>query len=117
MRVHDHWRIAKPTRTSLKSDTPAFASIVNLVEIADAACYPGLVSHAQQRQGRDAATMVTQTYDTATLVQMDIEHMLHPVTNLHQHARTGPLVLARGEGSRIYDTDGKEYIDGFAGLW
>jgi 4-aminobutyrate--pyruvate transaminase len=60
--------------------------------------------------------MVT-TLDTATLVQLDIDHMLHPVTNLHQHARSGPLVLARGEGSRIYDSDGTEYIDAFAGLW
>ncbi|RIK43404.1 MAG: aspartate aminotransferase family protein [Chloroflexi bacterium] len=61
--------------------------------------------------------MATTTWNTAELVQMDIEHMLHPVTNLHQHARTGPLVLARGSGSKVYDTDGKEYIDGFAGLW
>ena len=61
--------------------------------------------------------MVTTTWDTAALVQMDIDHMLHPVTNLHQHARSGPLVLARGAGSKIYDTDGKEYIDAFAGLW
>ena len=61
--------------------------------------------------------MATQVLDTATLVQLDIDHMLHPVTNLHQHAKTGPLVFARGEGSRLWDTDGKEYIDGFAGLW
>ncbi|HUG16176.1 MAG TPA: aspartate aminotransferase family protein [Thermomicrobiales bacterium] len=61
--------------------------------------------------------MVTTTYDTATLAQLDIDHMLHPVTNLHQHAKTGPLVLTRGEGSRIWDSDGKRYIDGFAGLW
>jgi len=61
--------------------------------------------------------MVTTTHDTAALVQMDLDYMLHPVTNLHQHAESGPLVLARGDGSRIYDTDGKEYIDGFAGLW
>jgi 4-aminobutyrate--pyruvate transaminase len=61
--------------------------------------------------------MATTMLDTATLVQMDLDHMLHPVTNLHQHARSGPLVLARGQGSKIYDTDGKEYIDAFAGLW
>jgi adenosylmethionine-8-amino-7-oxononanoate aminotransferase len=61
--------------------------------------------------------MVTTAFDTATLVQMDIEHMLHPVTNLHQHARSGPLVLTRGAGAKIYDSDGKEYIDAFAGLW
>ena len=61
--------------------------------------------------------MATKTHDTARLARLDMEHMLHPVTNLHQHAEVGPLVLARGEGSRIYDTDGNEYIDGFAGLW
>jgi len=61
--------------------------------------------------------MASTTFDTATLVQMDIDHMLHPVTNLHQHAQSGPLVLTRGEGSHIYDSDGKEYIDAFAGLW
>jgi len=61
--------------------------------------------------------MVLTELDTATLIQMDIDHMLHPVTNLHQHAKVGPLVFARGEGARIWDTNGKEYIDGFAGLW
>lgn len=61
--------------------------------------------------------MATTMLDTATLVQMDLDHMLHPVTNLHQHAKSGPLVLARGEGSKIYDSNGKEYIDAFAGLW
>jgi 4-aminobutyrate--pyruvate transaminase len=61
--------------------------------------------------------MAITTLDTAALVKLDIDHMLHPVTNLHQHALTGPLVLERGSGSRIWDTDGKEYIDGFAGLW
>jgi len=61
--------------------------------------------------------MAIATYDTATLAQLDIDHMLHPVTNLHQHAKSGPLVLTRGEGSSIFDSDGKEYIDAFAGLW
>ncbi len=57
------------------------------------------------------------TLDTATLRQMDLDHMLHPVTNLHRHAKSGPLTMVRGEGSRLWDSDGKEYIDAFAGLW
>jgi 4-aminobutyrate--pyruvate transaminase len=57
------------------------------------------------------------TWDTASLVEQDIAHMLHPVTNLHRHRQTGPLVIVRGEGSKVWDSDGKEYIDGFAGLW
>jgi adenosylmethionine-8-amino-7-oxononanoate aminotransferase len=61
--------------------------------------------------------MVLTAPDTATLVQLDIDHMLHPVTNLHQHAKTGPLVLTRGDGAKIFDSDGKQYIDAFAGLW
>ncbi len=58
-----------------------------------------------------------ETWNTTALIEQDIAHMLHPVTNLHRHAQTGPLVFARGEGSRLWDTDGREYLDGFAGLW
>lgn len=60
---------------------------------------------------------MTATWDTASLVEQDIAHMLHPVTNLHQHLKTGPLILARGEGSTVWDTDGNAYLDAFAGLW
>ena len=55
------------------------------------------------------------TWDTTTLVEQDIAHMLHPVTNLHRHAKDGPLILTHGKGSPLWDSDGKEYIDGFAG--
>lgn len=61
--------------------------------------------------------MVATTYDAATLKSLDVAHHLHPVTNLKQHAANGPLVMVRGEGSRLWDVDGKEYIDAFAGLW
>ena len=27
------------------------------------------------------------------------------------------LVLTRGDGSRVWDADGNEYLDGTAGLW
>ncbi len=57
------------------------------------------------------------TWETTALIEQDLAHMLHPVTNLHRHAKDGPLVLAEGKGSMLWDTDGKEYIDGFAGLW
>jgi 4-aminobutyrate---pyruvate transaminase len=57
------------------------------------------------------------TWNTERLIEQDLAHILHPVTNLHRHAKSGPLVLARGEGSRVWDTTGKSYLDGFAGLW
>jgi adenosylmethionine-8-amino-7-oxononanoate aminotransferase len=57
------------------------------------------------------------TWNTTQLIEQDIAHMLHPVTNLRRHRESGPLVLVRGEGSTVWDADGKAYLDGFAGLW
>ena len=47
----------------------------------------------------------------------DVETLLHPTTNLLAHRSLGPLVLERGEGVYVYDTAGKRYIEGLAGLW
>ncbi|WP_279478729.1 aspartate aminotransferase family protein [Aureimonas sp. SK2] len=52
-----------------------------------------------------------------SLAAADIAHTLHPNTNLRSHEENGPLVMARGEGIRVYDDKGKEYIEGLAGLW
>ena len=47
----------------------------------------------------------------------DVETILHPATNLDLHRKVGPLVVERGEGVYVWDTDGKRYIEGLAGLW
>lgn len=47
----------------------------------------------------------------------DAEAILHPYTPLHRVKDIGPLVLDRAEGVRIFDTQGKSYIEGMAGLW
>jgi len=59
----------------------------------------------------------TQTWNTTELVEKDKAHLLHPVSNLKEMREHGPLILARGEGIYLWDTDGKQYIDAFAGLW
>ncbi|GEM85234.1 aspartate aminotransferase family protein [Meiothermus hypogaeus] len=61
--------------------------------------------------------MNTLTWNTEQLIEQDIAHHLHPVTNLHRHKQGGPVVLVEGKGSKVRDTEGKWYIDGFAGLW
>jgi putrescine aminotransferase len=49
------------------------------------------------------------------LAELDVAHVLHP------HAVVGapvaPVIWARGEGARLWDIDGREYIDGTCGLW
>ncbi|HLG47902.1 MAG TPA: aspartate aminotransferase family protein [Reyranella sp.] len=47
----------------------------------------------------------------------DIAHHLHPYTNFKKHETTGPLTIVRGRGVYVMDDDGKEYIEGMAGLW
>ena len=47
----------------------------------------------------------------------DIAFHLHPYTNFKVHESQGPLVITRGEGVRVFDEDGKGYIEGMAGLW
>ncbi len=59
----------------------------------------------------------TQTWNTTELVEKDKAHLLHPVSNLKDMRANGPLILAQGEGVYLWDTDGKQYIDAFAGLW
>jgi adenosylmethionine-8-amino-7-oxononanoate aminotransferase len=61
--------------------------------------------------------MTSVSWDTERLLALDLAHILHPVTNLHRHAKTGALVLTKGEGIHVWDSTGKKYIDGFAGLW
>ncbi len=56
-------------------------------------------------------------WNTERLIEQDLAHLFHPLTNLHRHSKTGPLVLVEGKGSRVKDADGKWYVDGFAGLW
>ena len=51
------------------------------------------------------------------LAARDIETLIHPYTNLDQFRQTGPLVLERGQGVHVYDTNGKPYLEGLAGLW
>ncbi len=47
----------------------------------------------------------------------DRDYHLHPFTDLKSLASSGPLVIERGQGTRLWDSKGKEYIDGLAGLW
>lgn len=52
-----------------------------------------------------------------SLRDRDIASQLHPQTNLSLHEKTGPVVMASGQGVEITDTNGKTYIEGMSGLW
>jgi len=54
---------------------------------------------------------------TSSLVDLDRQHLIHPVTNFHAHQRRGVTILASGKGAYLTDADGNELLDAFSGLW
>ena len=55
--------------------------------------------------------------DTHTLQDWDRQFVWHPFTHMRQWMDESPLVIVRGEGCELIDSDGKRYIDGVASLW
>jgi 4-aminobutyrate---pyruvate transaminase len=53
----------------------------------------------------------------SNLATRDVETLVHPYINLASFRDNGPLIIERGAGVTVYDTDGKPYIEGMAGLW
>jgi adenosylmethionine-8-amino-7-oxononanoate aminotransferase len=57
------------------------------------------------------------TTSSASLVDLDRQHLIHPVTNFHAHQQRGVTILASGKGAFLTDADGNELLDAFSGLW
>jgi len=51
------------------------------------------------------------------LAQADLNHLFHPATDLGSHRRSGPIIWSRGQGVYIWDSEGRQYLEGMAGLW
>ncbi len=51
------------------------------------------------------------------LTKMDGKYLFHPVVQLKEHQEKGARIMVEGNGSRVKDIDGNEYIDAFSSLW
>ena len=56
-------------------------------------------------------------YETADLHAKDLKHNMHPFTDFASFKKEGSLIMAESDGAYVYDTEGKKYLDGIAGLW
>ncbi|RIL00293.1 MAG: aspartate aminotransferase family protein [Proteobacteria bacterium] len=56
-------------------------------------------------------------FDLATLRRLDQAHHLHPFTDHRAMHQDGTHVVRRAKGCTLYDEDGRELLDGLAGLW
>ncbi|WP_165220979.1 aspartate aminotransferase family protein [Affinirhizobium pseudoryzae] len=60
---------------------------------------------------------MNQSMPLSNLGAIDAAHHLHPFSDMKQLNEKGTRIIARGEGVYIFDAQGKQYLDGFAGLW
>ena len=53
--------------------------------------------------------------EAAQVIKDDQDHLIHPLHHPSEHLE--PMVYVRGRGAMVTDIQGREYIDGLAGLW
>lgn len=61
----------------------------------------------------DNRNMIT----TEQLRLLDKRHVWHPFTQMQDWERDEQIVIAKGEGCWLIDTDGNRYLDGVASMW
>ncbi|GLS28667.1 putrescine aminotransferase [Mesorhizobium albiziae] len=61
--------------------------------------------------------MTYQNYSLKQLQAIDAAHHLHPFTDHKELRGIGSRMITRADGPFIYDSEGKEILDGMAGLW
>ncbi|MEE8574295.1 MAG: adenosylmethionine--8-amino-7-oxononanoate transaminase [Thermodesulfobacteriota bacterium] len=54
---------------------------------------------------------------TEKLTELDKRHVWHPFTQMQEWAASENLIIERGEGNYLIDTDGNRYLDGVSSLW
>src|SRR3990170_488955 len=54
---------------------------------------------------------------TSVLEEKDKEYVWHPFTQMKEWLADTPLIIEKGNGSYIYDTKGRKYIDGVSSIW
>ncbi len=53
---------------------------------------------------------------TAAWQRADVDNFLHPFTDYKSLAEEKAMIVTRGEGCYVWDSDGNKYLDGLAGL-
>ena len=56
-------------------------------------------------------------YSTEQLREWDKRHVWHPFTQMRDWDREEQIIITRGEGSWLIDSEGNRYLDGVASMW
>lgn len=60
---------------------------------------------------------MTRKPSTRQLIEWDRRYLWHPFTQMQEWEQEEPLIIERGKGSYLIDTDGKKYLDGTSSIW
>jgi len=55
--------------------------------------------------------------NTKKLGELDKEFVWHPFTQMKEYESKDPIVIEKGEGAYLIDSEGNKYIDGVSSLW
>ncbi|MBE7373969.1 aspartate aminotransferase family protein [Pseudomonas lopnurensis] len=61
--------------------------------------------------------MTALPHTTSEYQALDAAHHIHAFLDQKALNEKGALVIARGQGLNLWDSDGKRYLDGMSGLW
>jgi len=60
---------------------------------------------------------MTRPPSTQQLRDWDRRYLWHPFTQMREWEQEDPLIIERGKGSYLVDTEGKKYLDGTSSIW
>lgn len=60
---------------------------------------------------------MVNTISTEQLRSWDKRYIWHPFTQMQDWEQEEPIIIERGEGVWLIDSDGKRYLDGVASMW
>lgn len=59
----------------------------------------------------------TKKNRTSTLADWDRTYLWHPFTQMREWEQQEPLIIERGKGPYLIDTEGNKYLDGTSSIW
>ncbi|HET9961778.1 MAG TPA: adenosylmethionine--8-amino-7-oxononanoate transaminase [Nitrospiraceae bacterium] len=60
---------------------------------------------------------MTPSPKTLPLAAWDHRYLWHPFTQMQEWVRESPIIIERGKGSYLIDTEGRKYLDGTSSIW
>lgn len=58
-----------------------------------------------------------QLHSARQLAQWDHDYLWHPFTQMKEWEQEEPIIIERGKGAYLIDTEGRRYLDGSSSIW